>query len=315
MTTFADMLYHLGGVPVAGFDPVMLGGGKWYFCDPTHGTANADGTSPETACSNLKTVYDKCRDGYNDGVIFIGGATAYNPAAAFDWSKNYTHLLGASSSVPGKGQRCRVVALAATALTQAMTISGAGCVFKNIQFNNETASGAVGSAVVSGLRNRFDNCFFMNPTSVTTQAWALKVTGSESAFVRCSIGQMTNSRSTSSIGLLLATTANSLKFIGCEFQSWSDQTAHIPVKIDSSITSEGWQIQFEDCLFQNLGNAALAYAIVDGATDTYHQIIFRGNNNLFVKITAVSDTLAKTYVADTKTSSTSGLMAVAVAEA
>jgi hypothetical protein len=314
MTTFADMVYMLGGVPVGAFDPVLLAGGRWYFCDPTHGSANADGTSPETACSNLKTVYDKCRDAYNDGVIMIGGATAYSPAAAFDWSKNYTHLLGASSSVPGKGQRCRVVALAATALTQAMTISGSGCVVKNIQFNNEKASGASGSAVVSGLRNRFDNCFFMNPTSVTSASWALQVTGSENSFVRCSIGQMTNARSTSSYGLLLKTAANSLKFIGCEFQSWSDQTAHVPVYIDSSITSEAWQLQFEDCLFQNLGNASLAYGIVDGATDTYHQIIFRGNNNLFVKITAVSDQLSKTYVADTKTGSTSGLMAVAVAE-
>ncbi len=314
MTTFGDMLYMLGGVPVSGFDPVMLCGGNWYFCDPTHGTTTGDALTPQTANSNLLTCYNLTRDGYNDGVIFMGGATAYNPASAFTWANNYTHLLGASSSVPGKGQRCRVVAQAATALTQAMTISGSGCVFKNIQFNNEKASGASGSATVSGLRNRFDNCFFMNPTAVTAASWALQVTGSENAFFRCSIGQMTNVRTTSSYGLLLKTAANSLKFIGCEFQSWSDQTAHVPVYIDSSITSEAWQLQFEDCLFQNLGNALLAYGIVDGATDTYHQIIFRGNNNLFVKITAVSDQLSKTYVADTKTAASSGLLAVAVAE-
>jgi hypothetical protein len=314
MTTFADMVYMLGGVPVGAFDPVLLAGGRWYFCDPTHGSANADGTSPETACSNLKTVYDKCRDAYNDGVIFIGGATAYNPAAAFDWAKNYTHLLGASSSVPGKGQRCRVVALNATALTQAMTISGSGCVFKNIQFNNELSTGASGSAVVSGLRNRFDNCFFMNPSSRTAASWALQVTGSENAFVRCSIGQMTNPRTAADYGLLLKTAANSLKFIGCDFQSWSDTTTHVPVYIDSSITSEAWQLQFEDCLFQNLGNASLAYGIVDGATDTYHQIIFRGKNNLFVKVSAVSDQLSKTYAHTNGNETASGLLAIAVVE-
>jgi hypothetical protein len=314
MTTFADGLYQFGGVPVGAFDPVMLSGGKWYFCDPTHGSDSNDGCSPDHAKSTLLAAYNLTRDGYNDGVVFIGGATAYNPAAAFDWSNSYTHLLGASSSVPGKGQRCRVVALAATALTQAMTISGSGCVFKNIQFNNEKASGASGSAVVSGLRNRFDNCFFMNPTSVTAASWALQDTGSENAFVRCSIGQITNVRSAASYGLLLKTAANSLKFIDCEFQSWSDQVAHVPVYIDSSITSEGWQLQFEGCLFQNLGNASLSYGIVDGATNPYHQIIFRGSDNLFVKITAVSDQLSYTYVADTKTSTTSGLLAVAVAE-
>jgi hypothetical protein len=312
MTTFGDMVYMLGGVPVGAFDPVMLAGGKWYFCDPTHGTANADGETPGTANSNLKTLYSKTRDGYNDGIVFIGGATAYNPAAAFDWANSYTHLLGASSSVPGKGQRCRVVALNATALTQAMTISGSGCVFKNIQFNNELSTGASGSALVSGLRNRFDNCFFMNPTSVTAASWALKVTGSENAFIRSSIGQITNARSAASYGLFLATTANSLKFIGCEFQSWSDQNAHVPVYI-GAITSEGWQLQFEDCLFQNLGNASLSYGIVDGATNAYHQIIFRGKN-LFVKIAAVSDQLSYTYVADTQTSAASTLLAIAVSE-
>jgi len=312
MTTFGDMLFQMGGVPVGAFDPVMLAGGNWFFCDPTHGTADGDATTPGTATNSLLKAYNKTRDGYNDGVIFIGGATAYNPAALFNWSNTYTHLLGASSSVPGKGQRCRVVALAATALAQAMTISGSGCVFKNIQFNNEYATGAIGSAVVSGLRNRFDNCFFMNPSSVAAGAFALQVSGSENAFVRTSIGQITNARSGASFGLSLVTPANSLKFIDCEFQSWSDQVAHIPVNI-GVIASEGWQLQFENCLFQNLGNAALSYGIVDGVTNTYHQIIFRGKN-LFVKITAVSDQLAYTYVNDTQTSTTSGLRAVAVAE-
>jgi hypothetical protein len=313
MTTFSDMVYMLGGVPVGAFDPVMLAGGKWYFCDPTHGSANADATTPETACSNLKTVYDKCRDAYNDGVIFIGGATAYNPAAAFTWSKNYTHLLGASSSVPGKGQRCRVVGLAATGLTQAMTISGSGCVIKNIQFNNETASGAVGSLTVSGLRNRLDNVFCMNPTSVTATAWAMKVTGAENAFVRCSFGQITNARSAASYGVWIASAANSLKFIGCEFASWSDQVAHELVHIDADNTGEGWQVQFEDCLFQNLGNALLTAAVIDASTAAYHQVIFRGKSNTCVKCTAVANPLTYTYGPD-QAAAASGLLYVAINE-
>jgi len=314
MTTFADMVYQLGGVPVSSINPVMLAGGKWYFCDPTHGSANGDGTSPGTANSNLKTVYNLCRDGYNDGVIFLGGATAYNPAAAFDWAKTYTHLIGASADLPGNGQRCRVVGLVGTALTPLMTFSGAGCVVANIQFNNEYATGAVGGVSVTGDRCMFENCFFMSPASVTAASYALKIAGDECAFVRCSVGQtQSRVRTAASYGAWLATSANGTKFISCEFKSWSDQVAHVPFKIDA-ITSEGWSVQFETCLFQNLGNAALSYGIVDGATNTYHQVIFRGLGNLFVKITAISDTLANTYVADTQTAAASTLKAIAVAE-
>ena len=290
-------------------------GGKWYYCDPTNGTAGGDGLSAETANSSLETVYALTRSGRNDGVFFIGGATAFNPTAAFDWDNNYCHLIGISGDLPGKGQRCRIVALAATNLTDVMTVSGAGCVFKNIQFNNAETTGAIGSITVTGLRNYFENCFFMNPTSTSATAWAAVVSGDESAFVRCTFGQHTNVRTTSSYGLWVKTGGNSLKFIGCEFLSWSDQVAHELVHLDSGITGEAWQIQFEDCLFQNLGNASLSYAIVDASTGQYHQVIFRGNNNQMVKVTAASDTLANTYVSDALGShAKSGLMSVNVVE-
>jgi len=290
---------------------LMAAGGKWYFCDPTHGPGGGD--TAESAVKSLLSAYNLCRDGYNDGVFFIGGATAFNPAAAFDWSKSYCHLIGLSADLPGRGQRCRVVAQNAAALSQAMTISGSGNVFMNIQFNNELSTGASGSATVTGLRNLFENCFFMNPSSRTAATWALKVSGSENAFVRCSIGQFTNLRTAADYGLWISTPSGGNKFIGCEFSSWSDVKTHVHVFMDAN-TTEAWTVQFEDCLFQHLGATTLTQAIDDNSTAPYRQIIFRGNNNLFVGADAVADTLTYMYVADTKTSSTSGLMAVLVAE-
>jgi len=314
MTTFADMVYHLGGVPVSSINPVMLAGGKWYFCDPTHGTANADGTSPETACSVLKTVYNKCRDGYNDGVIFMGGATAYNPTAAFDWAKTYTHLIGASAGLPGNGQRCRVVGLLATALSPLMTFSGAGCIVANMQFNNEYATGAIGGVLVSGDRCYFENCFFMHPASVTAASYALKLSGDECAFIRCSVGQtQSRVRTLASYGAWLFTSANGAKFINCEFKSWSDLTTHVPVFLDA-VTSEGWSVQFEGCLWQNLGNGSCAYGITDTVSGLYHQVIFRGENNLMVKMSAASSALGSTYAPTNGNETASGLLAINVAE-
>jgi hypothetical protein len=302
-----------GGAALGG---VVAAGGLWYYCDPTNGSTTGDALSPETANSNLKTVFDLTRDGYNDGVFFIGGATAYNPAAAFDWNHNYTHLIGLSTDLPGNGQRCRVVALAGANLDQCMTFSGDGCLIANIQFNNEHATGAaVGGAVSEGDRCMFVNCFFMNPVSVYAGSWALKVTGDEGAFVRCSIGQtQSRVRNAATYGLWMATSANGNKFIECEFKSWSDTTTHDPVFIDA-ITSEGWSVQFENCLWQNLGNASCAVAVDDDATNGYHQVIFRGKDTMMVKMTAASSELDHTFFYDLHYDhATSGLMAIAVIE-
>jgi hypothetical protein len=282
MTTFGDMLNMLGGVPVAGgLGDVALAGGKWYFCDPTNGTTTGRGDSPTTANSNLETMYDLCRDGYNDGVVFIAGATAWNPTAMLTWSKSYTHLVG-TCALPGRGNRCRIVATASAALTVPVTFSGDGCVIRNIQINNEKASSAAaGCAIVTGQRNIFQNVFFMCPTSVTAAGYSLKVGGGENLFHRCTIGQHTLVRSAATYGLWLYNAAGDCqgnKFIDCEILSWSSVTTHVPVKIDA-IAVDNFTVQFENLLVSNIisGAGTLGHAIIDGATDAGHQVILRGN--------------------------------------
>jgi len=293
---------------------LMAAGGKWFYCDPAHGVNTNDGLTPETAFASLETAYAATRSGYNDGVLFIGGATAFNPTAAFTWENDYCHLVGLSADLPGNGQRCRVVGSAATALTPLMTFSGDGCLVSNIQFNNEYATGAVGGVLVTGDRCLFQNCLFMHPASVVAASYALKLSGDECTFVRCSIGQtQSRVRTLATYGAWLFTSANGTKFIGCEFKSWSDTTTHDPVFIDA-ITSEGWSVQFEDCLWQNLGLGTLGVGIDDDATNTYHQVIFRGENNLFVKCTAVSSALAYTYAPTNGNETASGLLAITVVE-
>src|SRR3990167_7329586 len=66
----------------AALSVLMQAGGLWYYCDPTNGTSSGDGLTPQTANTNFETVYALCRSGYNDGVVFIGGATAYVPTTA-----------------------------------------------------------------------------------------------------------------------------------------------------------------------------------------------------------------------------------------
>lgn len=257
MTTFADMVFQLGGAAVGdGFGSIALAGGKWYFCDPTHGSANADASSPETANSSLLYCYNLLRDGYNDGVIFIGGATAYKPTAAFTWSKNYAHLIGATNDLPGLGQRARIVNDAAYDLSVLFTLSGSGCMIKNIQFFDGKDSAADGACVlVSGSRNHFVNCFVAGMGDATASgpfsragSYSLKVTGSENTFTACSIGLDTIARTAANSELIVAGARNI--FNSCDIRSQSTTAGKFLVTIDST-GGDLREIQFNNCLFHN----------------------------------------------------------------
>jgi len=292
--------------------------GDVFYVDPANGSDSNGGTSPDDAFADIQAAHDATTDNNNDVVVFIGSATADNPSAAVTWTHNYTHLIGISSPLPGVGQRCRVVMTAATAKTPVITVSGNGCVFKNLQFNQEKATGtASGVAVVSGSRCYFENVFFMCPTSATAASYSLKVGGTENAFVRCTIGQHTNVRSAATYGLWLHVGDDSChrnKFIECEFLSWASGggTAHVLVYVDVDIDVEVYTAFFENCLFANVGAATLAVAIDDNCATTDHRIIMRGHTDV-LGCTAVSDPLTYVYVPDAA-ANVSGLLMIAVAE-
>ncbi len=294
----------------------MLNGtaGNVYYVDPTNGSSGNDGLTPGNAKASLLAAYNLTTADQNDVVVFLGGATADNPSAALTWSKSYTHLIGVSSPLPGLGQRCRVVALAATAVSPVITFSANGCIVKNIQFYNEKAAGAAaGVAIVTGSRNYFENVFFMSPVATDAASYSLKMSGSENVFVRCTIGQLTNPRAAASYGLWLhgATAVSRNKFIGCEFLSWGYNADHVHVLVDVDIVTVPWVTWFEDCLFQHVGTS-LTEAINDNSTSAGHQIVLRGHNDV-LNATAVGGTLTYTFAPDAD-DAVSGLLMIAVVE-
>ena len=322
MTTYADMVYMLGGVPaLAGvpFGPKA----KYYFVDPSSALASDSnaGLDLERPLASLEAAEDKCVAGQHDTVFFVAGATADNPTAAIVWDKDYTHLIGVGSQLPGVGQRCRVVLEAATAVTPVITFSGDGCIVKNMQFNQEKATGAAsGVAIVTGHRNYFKNVFFMCPTSATAASYSLKVGGTENAFVRCTIGQHTLVRSAATYGLWLYVGDDDCqrnKFINCEFLSWASGggTAHTLVYVDVDIDVEVYTAFFENCLFSNIGAADLAVGIDDNCAETDHRLYLRGRNNCFAGCTAVAAPLTYVLTPDMNGDhATSGLLMIAVTE-
>lgn len=240
-----------------GFSALSLlqqAGGNWYYCDPTHGTVSGDATSPATANSSLLICYNLCRDGYNDGVIFIGGATAYAPSAAFVWSKSYCHLIGATNALPGMGQRARIVNTAANDLAVLFTLSGSGCCFANIQFFDGKDKAEDGACLlVSGSRNHLINVFVAGMGDATASgpfsragSYGLKVSGSENCFTSCTIGLDTIARTAANAELIVAGARNS--FVGCDIRCNSTTAGKFLVVIDNA-GGDLRDIIFENCTF------------------------------------------------------------------
>lgn len=299
MTTFPDGVYQFGGAAIgAGLPEVISAGGKWYWCDPTHGTAGGSGESLADASNNLATLYAKLRDGYNDGIFFVGGATAYNPSSSITWSKSYAHLIGLSGGLPGMGQRCRIVGTTGNDLNPVITISGSACVFQNLQFfQGADKDEDSGNVVVSGDRNLFKNVFFAGMGHATPAARAgaynLKVTGSENAFANCTIGLDTIVRAAANYELIISGGKNS--FYDCDIRAYTSTANKLLVKVDASAADLRDTI-FQDCLFyaysQNWGTS-LTNAFTVAGSNT-HFIILKGNCQ-FVGCSGIADVITHIY--------------------
>jgi len=296
MTTVADMLYHLGGVPVMGNLIPFGPNSKAFFVDPVNGSASNDGLSPQTAFASVATAYAETVDGANDVIFFIGGPTADTLTTALTWSNSYTHLIGLSVPLPGEGQRCRVIGGAATDITPVITVSGSGCLFANLKIANETdANAGTGALVVSGDRNAFINCMIAGMLHATPGAhasgYSLTLSGSENFFERCTIGADTITRASTNAEIL-HTGGERNRFWDCEIISQSDTAGHFAVKVSALDR----KLEFKDCLFYNF-SVNWAQAITDAfniTENTTHYIVLRGACQ-FVGYTGIADTVTHIY--------------------
>ena len=259
--------------------------GTQIWCDPVNGSDGNDGTAPDRAYATFAPAYAALTANKNDVLFIIGGATALNPSTAITWSKSYTHLIGLTGNLPGMGQRARIVNTSGNDLAVLFTLSGNGCIVKNVQFFDGKDSAADGACVlVSGSRNYFENVFIAGMGDATASgpfsragSYSLKVSGAENAFVDCTIGLDTIERTAANSELIVSGIRN--RFIHCDFRSYSTTAGKFLVKIDNS----GGDLRdtiFDDCLFFNY-TSNWATGITDAfsmpASGSTHYVILRGN--------------------------------------
>ena len=267
---------------------------KLFVVDPINGSDSNSGTTFESPLLTLLAAKDLCTANHNDAVLLVGGPTANALAAALVWDKAYTHLIGLSADIPGVGQRARVTGSGVVDALYLVDFAASGCIVKNIQFyNGYDSTAAHGAVKVTADRVYFENCFFVGMGGNVTHigSYDVNITSEENVFKRCTFGSHTMANGVANQRVLVsgASGGKENKFIDCEFFNWSTVTTSAMIRIANTVTTEGFIMQFENCLFDNLlGGATMANAIEDAATETHHQIIMRGNCQA-VGITGWSD--------------------------
>lgn len=261
MTTFGDMLFHMGGVPV--LPGVPFGpDSRVYFVAPYRTTANGasdgnNGLSPKRALKTLSAALSKCRADKNDTVVWIcsgesAAETTDDQDASLAWDKDLVHLIGISRN--RYSQRCRLTQTSgATGVTPLLDVTASGCVFANFQaFLGGDATNLV-AVRNTGSHNYFENVHFAGMGSAdlgsAANATSLKLEGgSECVFKRCVIGLDTIERDGDSKGeLWFDGGASRMIFEDCFFTTYlSADNQTVTVEDGTAIDRT---ILFDRCLF------------------------------------------------------------------
>jgi hypothetical protein len=254
MAHFAEMVYHLGGVPVGdGLGTIALGGGQVFFVDSELGLDGNDGKSASHAKKTFEEAYKLMTTNKNDIMVLIGRATGYALAAVVDIQKSYCHFVGASPPL-GIGQRVRITGSSTADLGIMFTVTGNGNSFHNIQFfNGSDAAQTTGAVYMTGDRNYFANCYIVGIASTDPAAAAgsydLSLSGAaEFEFNNCTIGGETIARGAANFTMKMATSYGT--FRNCKFRKW-DETSSRPMIQYSSAGGTSWETYFIDSIFHN----------------------------------------------------------------
>lgn len=289
-------------------------GGDVYFLDAVDGADGNDGKSPESAIKTIEVGYAKLRDGENDCLVIIGTGTACNVTSAtgLAWEKSYAHLIGGTADLPGIGQRNKIIATASVDATYTMQISGDGCVFRNLNIQNENDSAEDSWAVyLTGDRCYFENVFFNGMLSTTAAARAgsgsLKIINGdgENYFKRCTIGTCNQARSTTNSELYI--NSSGCEFVDCSFMSSTTGSGTGHFFINAVKPGGAAQPSFtilRDCIFINLYEVTMTDAITVTGTGT-HWVFMKGC--MGEGFTGWTDTVTMLYSADPQPNNGYGL--------
>ena len=252
---------------------------------------------PEYFHTDIQAAHDACQGGDNEVVFitpeiqYIGGATT---SVKLTWSKNMTHLVGMYGPAM-QNMRSRITHV--TTLPVMCEVSGYGNTLANLYFMYGVVAADINAVLVSGNRNSFVNCHFLNQVATAlddSTSQIVSITGSESYFKNCTFGADSLAMSA---GALVGFPGNAQSSYGpqravfenCIFLMNADANAPFFLKFGPSGLGTA-TLFFKGCSFINIGTS-LTYAI-DGSSMGTAVKLFLDNNTYFAGAT---DVIAATY--------------------
>jgi hypothetical protein len=258
MTTFADRVYQLGGVPVGG--PVTQG--HVYFVKPASGSDTASGKSPAQALKTLARAQALATANENDIVYLMSEGNAASlctdyQSTTLDWAKDGVHLIGINSGgmVSPRSRIAWLSSAPSPAPAPLFTVSADNCRIEGIQvFSGINDADLSFCTNVTGERNTFKNCHFAGIGHATNDfagAYSLKLAGAdENLFEDCVIGLDTVARGTAANSEILFTDqATRNIFRNCIITTFAEAATHQFI-IAAASSLDRW-VLFENCAFIN----------------------------------------------------------------
>lgn len=269
---------------LADLDLTLLTTFKKIWLDPVNGGDQRSGATLQEAVKTLAAAYALTTTGKNDTIMLIGNGLSSGTARvdeAFTWAKDATHLIGIATG-NRISSRARIAPTAATtAFANFITITGDGCLFRNVSIQHGFTTGTAGAIAVTlngANYNRFENVHFAGIADAASAASAtsrsLKIYNSgENEFVGCTFGVDTIARSAANANIEFTSPAVGgaaynprNKFTDCDFLAW---TTTVQTQTDILCTLAGamdrWTL-FDRCRFLNSLNAS-GYLIQTGVAE------------------------------------------------
>jgi len=280
MTTFADMVYQLGGVPTIGGTIMGLQTGNWFFVDPVNGADGNPGNSPQRALATLYRAHELMTSGGNDVCVLLGNGAASGSArlstalaatidstataGTLNWTKSACHLIGTGAPTM-VAQRARIAPPSGT-YTQAtfgsgnfIVNSGSGNIFANFSVFNGFSTGGTNQIcwTDTGSRNFYFNVNFggMGDAASAQNAGSrsLKIGSGgsgENTFVNCVIGLDTVTRTTANASIEFAGATPRNTFIECVLPFQTSNAGVLGILGTGAGCVDRWQL-FRKCQFVN----------------------------------------------------------------
>lgn len=254
---------------------------KLFVVDPGHGSDTNSGDHWNAPLATISAALALCTTGHHDTVLVVGSATAITETAAVDWNLNLTHLVGLGTRGL-YGKRTRIIS-GTDDLSPFITVSGYGCIFKNLRIVHEQAddTGSLVCVKVTGARNLFEDvefCGNVTASSAIDTGCSLQIGsgGSENLFRRCVFGMDTVESATGLMAIVVNASAGAARnrFEDCVIHGYAGSTSAGFVELMNA-TAIDRAMTFKRCEFINLGGSTMASAFVfTGGVDARYKRVF-----------------------------------------